>query len=171
MAEQLRQRRYDAFLPTARAYAANPRAARERPHFPCYLFVKLDLNIADADAIQWLPGLRSMVRFGGQPATVPDNFVFELKRRMAQVRAAGGLVFEALESGTLVKITAGPFAGYEAIFDSRLDDSGRVRILLEWIGQAQRRASHSGQRRAALPSRLVPLEVNAGHIEKVRRKN
>jgi len=168
VAEQLRQRRYDVFLPTARAYAANPRAARERPYFPCYLFVKLDLITADADALQWLPGLRSLVRFGGQPAAVPDNFVFELKRRIAHIRAAGGLVFEALEAGTPVKITSGPFAGYEAIFDSRLDDSGRVRILLEWIGQAQRRASRAHRRRAVLPSRLVPIEVNASHIEKAR---
>jgi transcriptional antiterminator RfaH len=168
VAEQLHQRRYEVFLPTARACTGDRRAARERPYFPCYLFVKLDLNTADADAIQWLPGLRCLVRFGGQPASVPDNFVHELRRRMAQIRAAGGLVFEALEPGMPVKITSGPFAGYEAVFDSRLDEHGRVRVLLEWIGQTHGRAPHSDRRQTAMSARLVPVEVNASHIEKAR---
>ena len=170
VAEQLRQRGCDVFLPLVRISPVNPRAARERSFFPCYLFARLDLEAVGVNTIQWLPGLHRLVQFGGQPAVVPDNFVHELKRRVAQIRAAGGMVFDGLERGMAVKITSGPFAGYEAIFDLRLGDTGRVRVLLEWVEEAQRRRSQPARLLPGLNSRRVPLELNANSIEKVRRK-
>lgn len=49
-----------------------------------------------------------------------------------------------------MRITHGPFAGYEAIFDMRLSGSERVQVLLQMLG------------------RLVKVQVNAGAIEKRR---
>ena len=74
----------------------------------------------------------------------------QLKRKVSAIQAAGGLVFADLNPGDVIKITSGPFAGYEAIFDLRLKGSDRVRVLLELL------------------RRQVPLELDAGSIRKAR---
>ena len=155
VADYLKGRRLEVFLPLARLNPVNPRAARVRPYFPGYLFVKMDLAAAGLSALQWTPGLRSVVLFGGQPAIVPDHFIFELQRRIAHIQAVGGLVFDGLERGDKVQITGGPFAGYAAVFDARLSGNERVRVLLELIQSQQ--GLH-----------LVPVELDAACIQKAR---
>ena len=160
VAEHLRQRKVEVYLPLVRVNPVNPRAARKRPYFPCYLFVKADLQAIGLGALQWTPGLRRLVEFDGQPAIVPDSFMTELKRRLGQIQAAGGMALDGLDRGDPVRIVAGPFAGYEAVFDFRLPGSERVRVLLELIARSQGRE----------PRRGVPVELNAGNIEKVRSR-
>ena len=156
---QLRQRQLEVYLPLIRVNSVNPRAARERAFFPCYLFAKFDPHVNGIGNLQWLPGLRRFLDFGGQPAVVPDKAVSEIKRRVAEIMAAGGLAFDGLKPGDVVRVVNGPFAGYEAIFDSRLAGNERVRVLLEWIQRNQRRRD---------PARVIPVELNASSIEKVR---
>jgi transcriptional antiterminator RfaH len=160
VAQHLRQRKLEVYLPLVRVNPVNPRSARIRPYFPCYLFVKADLQAIGLGALQWTPGLRRLVEFDGQPAVVPNQFVHELQRRLAQVQAAGGLILEGLGRGDPVRIVAGPFAGYEAVFDSRLPGSERVRVLLQLIAASQRRGG----------GRLVPVELNAGSVAKARSR-
>ncbi len=161
VAYALRFQKLEVFLPIVRVNPVNPRAARERAYFPSYLFAHLDLSVTGLDVVQWTPGLRSLVHFGGQPAAVPDNLILELKRRLSEIRAAGGLVFDGLKPGERVRIVNGPFARYEGVFDVRLPGTERVRVLLELIGEYGRRRM---QRQA------VPLELNAGDIARVRSR-
>lgn len=158
VAEQLRHNKLEVYLPLVRVNPVNPRASRQRPFFPSYLFVKADLQTAGPGALKWTPGLRRLVEFDGQPAIVPDHFIRELRRRLTQIQAAGGLILEGLDPGDPVRIVAGPFAGYEAVFDSRLPGSERVRVMLELIAHSQRRDGR----------RFVPVELNVGSIERVR---
>jgi transcription elongation factor/antiterminator RfaH len=160
VAENLRQHNLEVFLPLVRVNPVNPRAARKRPYFPCYLFVKADLQAIGLGALQWTPGLRRVVEFDGQPAIVPERFMKELKRRLGEIQAAGGLALDGLDRGDSVRIVAGPFAGYEAVFDFRLPGNERVRVLLELLAHSQGRG----------PKRRVPVELNAGSIEKVRSR-
>ncbi len=166
VAEHLRQNKLQVYLPLARMYSAASPSAAERPFFPCYLFAKADLDTVGVSALQWTPGLRRMVEFGGEPAVVPDHFMAELKRRMAQIRTAGGVVFDDLKHGDKVKIVAGPFAGYEAIFYLHLPGTDRVRLLIEFIEQNQRHRSRRELRDARPP--VIPVELNAGSIVKAR---
>jgi transcriptional antiterminator RfaH len=154
-----RQRNIETYLPLLHVHPVNPRAARERAFFPCYIFAHLDIQSQGIASVQWTPGLRRVLEFGGQPATVPDRYVAELKQRVAAISAAGGLLFDGLKQGDTVRITNGPFAGYEAIFDARLAGTERVRVLLEWLQQHQ-------HHRFATP--VVPVELNASSIEKVK---
>ncbi len=146
----LRSNQVEVFYPTAKVRPVNPRAAKIRPYFPRYLFVHADLEDVGVSALQWIPGGIGLVRFGGEPAIVPDNFVYELRRRVAEIRAAGGLHLDGLKPGDIVNITDGPFAGYEAIFDLRLSGEDRVQVLLQWLG------------------RKLQVRVNADAIEKKR---
>ena len=145
---QLTGQNLEVFYPSVRVNPINPRAARERAFFPGYLFVHLDLAAVGSNALRWLPAAVGLLEFGGEPAVVPALLIAQLKRRIATIQAAGGLVLAELEHGDTVRITSGPFAGYEAIFDLRLKGTERVRVLLEML------------------RRQVPLELDAGSIRK-----
>lgn len=148
---QLRDQGLEVFFPAVKVNPVNPRAARERAYFPGYLFVHLDLAAVGANTLRWLPAAMGLLEFGGEPAVVPAALITQLKRRIGSIQAAGGLVLVDLERGDTVEITSGPFAGYEAIFDLRLQGAHRVRVLLDLL------------------RRQVALDVDAGSIRKVKR--
>jgi transcriptional antiterminator RfaH len=141
---------FEVFFPVLRVQPATARAAKIRPYFPRYMFVHTDLEEVGMSALQWLPGAIGLVHFDDYPATVPDPIIHQLRRRVEQIDAAGGLLFNDLKPGDPVRIMRGPLAGYDAIFDARLNGSERVQVLLSLLG------------------RLVRVEVNANAIEKQR---
>jgi transcription elongation factor/antiterminator RfaH len=148
----LQSQKLETFYPTLRVQPVNPRASKIRPYFPGYLFVRADLETVGVSALKWIPGAVGLVSFAGQPGTVPDYIIRELRQRIAEIEAAGGLTLDGLKQGDPVRITHGPFAGYEAIFDMRLSGAERVQVLLQMLG------------------RLVKVQVNASAIEKQRVK-
>jgi transcription antitermination factor NusG len=148
---QLERQSVEVFYPAVRVQPVNPRSARERAYFPGYLFVHLDLIEHGANALRWLPSAIGLLEFGGEPAIVPAPLIEQLKRRVASIQAAGGLVLADLVHGDTVTITSGPLAGYEAIFDLRLKGTDRVRVLLELL------------------RRQVTVEIDAGSLRKVRK--
>jgi transcription antitermination factor NusG len=98
-----------------------------------------------------MPGAARVVTFGGAPATVPEGLIHAIQRRVEEVNAAGGELFDGLKSEDVIYIQDGPFAGYEAIFDAHLPGSQRVRVLLKLVQKRQ-----------------IPVDLLAGQI---RRKN
>lgn len=143
----------EVFYPYLKVKPVNPRSKKERPFFPGYIFVRVDLEEEGRNALRWTVGTYGLVSFGDKPAAVPDNFIIELKKRMQFIEEAGGLVFEDLQEGDEVRITKGPFEGYEAIFDTRLSGKDRVQVLL-----------------AYLSDRPVRVQLDASEIEKVRSR-
>jgi transcriptional antiterminator RfaH len=95
-----------------------------------------------------------LVCFGDEPAIVPENLVIAIQKRVEEIAAAGGELFDGLSRGDRVVIQEGPFAGYEAIFDTRIPGSERVRVLLQLLNN----------------QRQVPLELDAGQIKQKRQK-
>ncbi|MEJ2711118.1 MAG: transcription termination/antitermination NusG family protein [Anaerolineales bacterium] len=147
---QCRSRGYETFLPRIRINPVNPRARKLVPYFPGYMFVYTDLQAVGRSEFQWMPHSMGLVSFGGEPASVPDNLIHSLSKRIEAINAAGGELFEDLKPGDVVRISDGPFRGYEAIFDQRISGSERVRVLLELLGNQRR----------------VPVELHSGLIEK-----
>ena len=142
----------DAFFPAVRVKPVNPRSAKIRPYFPGYLFVRADLAILGDAAFNWIPGAHGLVHLGDTPAVVPDPLIKELKDRMAKIEADGWMIESGLKPGDPVRITGGPFAGYEAIFDARLPGKERVQVLLTFL-------SHYPQR----------VQLAANDLEKVKK--
>lgn len=151
----LRSRELEIFLPLLRVNPVNPRAARERAYFPNYLFACVDLEVTGLSALQWTPGLRRLVEFGDQPAAVPENLITDLKRKLREIRAAGGLTLEGLQPGDSIRVTNGPFDGYRGILDERVAGADRVRVLLDVMENHQIRRQEP---------RAVPVELNVGTI-------
>ena len=148
--EQLNGQGLEVFYPSVRVHPVNPRSAKERAYFPSYLFARLDLAAVGVNKLRWLPAAVGLLEFGGEPSVVPDLLIEQLKLRVASIKSVGGLTFDNLQPGDVVKITSGPFSGYEAIFDLRLKGSERVRVLLEML------------------RRQVSVEIDAGSIRKAR---
>lgn len=130
VAVQLHQRGPEVYLPLVWVNPINPRAARQRPFFPGYLFIKFDHGVVDPSIFRWAPGVRGLVKFTGEPAIVSDEFIQELQQRLGRIKAVSGLALDSRGPQALLRIEAGPFAGYEGLFNARLKGSDRASILL-----------------------------------------
>jgi transcriptional antiterminator RfaH len=147
--QQLLARGFEGFYPFFKIEPVNPRSRRTRPYFPGYLFVRVDLDKVGLSTFQWMPHAVGLVCFGGFPASVPEEIVAGIRHRLSEVEQAGGELFYRLKAGDRVTILDGPFAGYEAIFDTRLSGGDRVRVLLQLLNE-----------------RCLPVQVRAAQIER-----
>jgi len=150
---QVTQSGCETFYPRIRVNPVNPRSRKVQPYFPGYLFVLADLDQVGVSTFQWMPHTLGLVSFGGEPAYVPENLIIALRKRVEEIAAAGGELFDGLQPGDPVLINSGPFSGYEAIFDARLPGSERVRVLLEFLGNQRR----------------LTVELNASQIAKLKK--
>ncbi len=149
---QVGARGFEIYYPRIRVQPVNPRSRKIRPYFPGYMFVRVDLDVVGISIFQWMPYASGLVSFGGEPAVVPDALVTALEQKITSINAAGGELFSALKPGTPVQIQGGPFEGYEAIFDTLLPGTERVRVLLKMLN-----------------SQSIKVELPAGQI--TPRKN
>src|SRR5258708_5495572 len=133
LCDQLLSAGWESYCPRLTVPTVNPRARKTRPYFPGYVFVRLDLKNTKTSSLDWLPGATGFVCFDKDPADVPDSLVRSIRRRVDEIKAAGGELLESLKPGETVLIKDGPFTGYEAIFDCRLSASERVRVLLTLV--------------------------------------
>ena len=134
---QLILREIETFYPRIRVKTVNPRAAKVRAYFPGYVFIYADLTAIGLSSIQWLPGAIGLVTFGGEPAYVSESLIMAIRQKVDYINRLGGELFDGLKQGDKVKITAGPMAGYEAIFDACLPGAERVRVLLKHLQDRQ----------------------------------
>lgn len=91
-----------------------------------------------------------MVGYGEKPIPIPDHVVTEIRRRVDKAQGKDPMGLGQFQQGDRVRITAGPFEGFEGMFDARLGGQTRSRILLEFVG------------------RLTAAEVDIRTLEKIR---
>jgi transcription elongation factor/antiterminator RfaH len=142
----LKTRGINVYYPAIEVTPVNPRASKVRPLFPRYMFVYVDLDEIGISTLQWIPNAIGLVQFGEHPAVISENILHEIKARLVQVQETAAR--DDLKPGDLVRITDGPLAGYEAMFDMRLNGTDRVQVLLNMLG------------------RLVKTRVDATAVEK-----
>ncbi len=137
LARQFEAYGINVFYPRLRVSPVNPRARKTRPYFPGYLFAQVDLDVTSASALQWMAGAANLVSFGGEPAPVPEVLISTLQKRVQEINTSNTTAVDKLKRGEPVVIQAGPFAGYEAIFDGRISGQERVRVLLNFLQKRQ----------------------------------
>lgn len=147
---QVQSRGFEVYYPHLRVRPINLRARVVRPYFPRYLFVRVDLEEVGLSVFQWMPGAIGLVCFGGVPATVPPILIEAIRLRVDAINAAGGDPSVHFKPGDRVRVAEGPFAGYEGIFDVRLNGKERARILLQLLND-----------------RVLPLEVSLSQLKRV----
>jgi transcription antitermination factor NusG len=144
-ARQLNNQDFRTFVPR---YWKNRRHARKvetisAPLFPRYIFVIVDQTRDRWRSINGTLGVDRLLMYGGEPQPVPLGVVESL---IAAGDPQGNISFGFnLKEGQAIKVMAGPFAEFMGELE-RLDDGGRVRVLLEILG---------GKVRVALAQELV----------------
>jgi transcriptional antiterminator RfaH len=134
VAETLGARDIDVFVPLL-WYHGKRGDWLSKPFFPRYVFAHLDWEASGLRSVQWTPGLTKVVTFDGRPAVMPTAKLQYLRERLERI---DGDDFLALKPGDRVKVTRGPFADVEAVFDGRLNGDARVAILLDILGRKTR---------------------------------
>ncbi len=106
------------------------------PLFPRYLFIAAGREQQGFAAVRSTLGVSGLVRFGGQPATVPEAVVEALRAR--QDPGTGACARRTpFQTGEAVEFRAGPFAGLDGIFDIEAGED-RVFVLLEFLGKTNK---------------------------------
>ncbi|PKO15502.1 MAG: hypothetical protein CVU39_11355 [Chloroflexi bacterium HGW-Chloroflexi-10] len=150
--KQIESHGFEAFFPRIRVNPVNPRARKIRAYFPGYLFVNVDIEEVGISIFNWMPYSKRIISFGGEPSKVPETLILAIKQKLEVINEKGGEQFTDLNHGDTVNIAHGPFEGYEAIFDTRLAGSERVRVLLKMLSD-----------------HYVPVELNVGYIQKKKK--
>jgi transcriptional antiterminator RfaH len=130
---QLENQAYEVFLPRRLKTVRHARKLSNvaAPFFPRYLFIRLDLTRDRWRSVNGTFGVTRLVMQGDLPHPVPRGVV---ETMIAAIDPKGFLCLEeSLKMGSQVRLLAGPFAEQLGTLD-RLDDSGRVRVLLEIMG-------------------------------------
>jgi transcription elongation factor/antiterminator RfaH len=131
----LRAQGFRTHFPTIQKTIRHARQLRtvRAPLFPRYIFLILDLGRDRWLSVQSTVGVSSVFTCDDRPVPVPQGIVETLIRNTDEANLtlfAGGLA-----TGQSVRILSGPFANFVGTLE-RLDDAGRVRVLLEMMGTA-----------------------------------
>jgi transcriptional antiterminator RfaH len=103
------------------------------PLFPRYIFLILDLGRDRWLSVRSTCGVASLFSCDGYPVPVPEGVVETLIENTDEANMT--LFSRGLTPGQSVRILSGPFVDFVGTLE-RLDDAGRVRVLLEMMGTA-----------------------------------
>lgn len=133
--ENLERQGYECYLPTLvmEKLRRGELVSAEEALFPRYLFIRLS---QDHSAKSWSPirstrGVSRLVAFGNEAAQVDEHIIESLK---AHAQMAQGAASPLFAPGELVKVTAGPFAGLDAIYQMA-EGERRVMVLIELMSR------------------------------------
>jgi transcription antitermination factor NusG len=133
----LDERRVPCFLPVYLTASRRRDRTRtlERPLFPGYLFVHLDIPGPLRIEVLRCPGVVDFLRIGQIPAPVPDEVIDSL---MILTGAGRGVVnpHPLLTAGRRVAVCAGPFNGATGILHVDERHQARLVVQVELMGRA-----------------------------------
>ena len=101
------------------------------PLFPRYLFIILDLGRDRWLSVRSTVGVASLFTCDDRPVAVPLGIVEALLERSNDATAP--CVDDGLKNGQAIRIISGAFAANVGILE-RLDENGRVQVLLDMMG-------------------------------------
>jgi len=121
------------FLPMLETfqYLNGKMIAKIKPMFPSYLFARLDIH-ATYYKVKWTRGVNKILGAGSEPVPVSEKVIQTLRERMGANNVVR--LDDGLDEGNVVQFTSGPFKDLTGVFDKKMSDGGRVRILLSLIG-------------------------------------
>jgi transcription elongation factor/antiterminator RfaH len=102
-----------------------------KPLFPNYLFAKLDIDL-HYYKVKWTRGVNKILGAGSGPVPISEKVIQTIKERMGENNLIK--LEDEWKEGDLVSINSGPFKDLIGIFEKKMSDNGRVRILLNLIG-------------------------------------
>jgi transcription elongation factor/antiterminator RfaH len=137
----LRAQGFKTYLPQFLKTIRHARKFRmvQAPLFPRYIFIILDLKRDRWLSVRSTIGVSCLFSCAGYPIPAPAGIVESLIEHGSVANLA--LLDTKLNKGQPVRILSGPFADLVGTLD-RLDEAGRVRVLLNIMGGAVPIALH-----------------------------
>jgi transcriptional antiterminator RfaH len=137
--ENLQRQGFEAYLPRimARRRKQNRWVDAIEMLFPRYLFVRVDRQRQSTASIRSTRGAVGLVRFGLEPAAVPDRVIEAIIAREDPATGLHGRLRPSFRAGETVTMLEGPFAGMEGIF-AKEDGDKRAILLIELLGTTNR---------------------------------
>jgi transcriptional antiterminator RfaH len=123
----------ETFLPLLEThqYYGGKMVQRIKPLFPNYLFARLDLKL-HYYKVKWTRGVSKILGAGDGPIPISGKVVQTIREKVGKDNLVR--LEEEWKEGDIVQITSGPFKELMGIFQKKMSDKGRVRILLSLIG-------------------------------------
>jgi transcriptional antiterminator RfaH len=123
----------ETFLPLLEThqYSNAKMVQRVKPLFPNYLFARLDLKL-HYYPVKWTRGVSKILGTGDGPIPISEKVIQSIKEKIGKDNLVK--LEEELKEGDIVQITSGPFKELMGIFQKKMSDKGRVRVLLSLIG-------------------------------------
>jgi transcriptional antiterminator RfaH len=129
----LLNQKIEPFLPLLEThrYRRGKIIQRVKPLFPNYLFAKLDLKIHYYE-VKWTRGVNKILGTEAGPVPVSEKVVRTIRERVGKDNLVR--LENEWKEGDIVQITGGPLKELMGIFQKKMSDKGRVKILLSLIG-------------------------------------
>jgi transcriptional antiterminator RfaH len=123
----------EVFLPLLESfqYSSGKMIQKIKSLFPNYVFATLDINL-HYYKVKWTRGVNKILGIGGEPLPVSEKVIQTIKDRMGENHFVR--LDEGLEEGAIVQFTSGPFKDLMGVFERRMSEGKRVRVLLSLIG-------------------------------------
>ncbi len=130
---------FTTMLPTYHCWRSHARKREvvERPLFPRYLFVALDMLDQRWRPILSTVGVSDLVRRGNAPTPMPSGLAEEIGERAACGAFDRLSPVDGLREGDVVRVLDGPFTDLIGRF-AGLADKDRVFVLLDLLGRPVR---------------------------------
>jgi len=110
------------------------RCVRRASLFPGYFFARFDYD-KQYRTVSYCRGVRKIVAFGQAPAEVESGLLDDIRSRLSRQDMT---LIPRLTHGEVVRISHGPLAGIEGVFDSCLSGKARVVVLLRALSYQSR---------------------------------
>ena len=111
------------------------RCMRRTGLFPGYFFARFDYD-NEYRTVSYCRGVRRIVRFGQTPAEVEPGLLDDIRRGLSRQDTIP--IIPTLTHGEVVRISHGPLAGVEGVFDYKLSGKDRVVVLLRALSYQSR---------------------------------
>jgi transcriptional antiterminator RfaH len=123
----------ETFLPLFGSYQyfQGRTVQKVKPLFPNYLFGKLDLEV-HYYKVKWTRGMSKILGTGDGPIPISEKVIQKIMERMGKDHLVR--LEEEWKEGDVVQITSGPLKELMGVFQKKISDKGRVRILMNLIG-------------------------------------
>jgi transcription elongation factor/antiterminator RfaH len=123
----------ETFLPLfeSHRYCHGKMVQEIKPLFTNYLFTRLDMEVSYYK-VKYTRGVNRILGNGVGPVPVSEKVIQTIRERMGKDDLVK--LGDDWKEGDLVRIHSGPFKELTGIFQKKMSDNGRVRILLNLIG-------------------------------------
>jgi transcriptional antiterminator RfaH len=111
------------------------RYVRRAGFFPGYFFARFDYE-KEYRMVSYCRGVRKIVMFGQAPAEVESGLLDDIRRNLSRTEIIP--IIPTLTHLEVVRISHGPLAGVEGVFDSCLSGKERVVVLLRALSYQSR---------------------------------